>query len=313
MPLAIDIQNLSKSYGTFPALHSLTLQIQPGELLALLGPNGAGKTTAIECIIGLRRPDSGAIHLCGINALTHPSDAKQILGAQLQSTALHDKITPRQALTFFASFYKKSARAADLLTQFNLTEKADATFDSLSGGTRQRLALALALINQPQILFLDEPTAGLDPQSRRDLHSHIQTLRARGITILLSTHYIHEAHHLASRIALLSRGTIIATDTPANLIANSASLPIVQLKTAQPLTQQELAILPNISSATRHDTAWHLATHSPTTTIQSLIHLLDQKNITLQDLQIHHPTLEDVFLQLTGTTLNTQEPENTNI
>ncbi len=187
MEPAIQIQNLVKHYAATQAVAGVSFEVAAGEVFALLGPNGAGKTTTLECIIGLRRPDAGAIRLAGIDAIANPAQAKQIIGAQLQATALQDKITPRQALKLFGSFYEKPANVPQLLEQFDLSEKADKPFDTLSGGQRQRLALALALINDPQIVFLDEPTAGLDPQSRRDLHATIARIRATGRTILLTT------------------------------------------------------------------------------------------------------------------------------
>src|SRR6187455_2840277 len=183
----LSVSGLRKRYGELQAVADVSFEVRTGEIFGLLGPNGAGKTTTLECIIGLREPDAGDIRVCGINARTHPRDVKQRIGAALQATALQDKITPREALTLFGSFYAKHEDSAALLERFSLSEKADLPFDSLSGGQRQRLALALAFVNKPELVFLDEPTAGLDPQSRRELHDEILTMKADGHTVLLTT------------------------------------------------------------------------------------------------------------------------------
>src|SRR5947207_1661576 len=158
------VENLQKRYGPVEAVRGVSFQVAEGEILGLLGPNGAGKTSTLECVIGLRRPDGGAIRLCGVDALAEPERVKQRLGAQLQATALQDKITPREAIALFAAFYDDPADVDDLVDRFQLRDKQHATFDTLSGGQRQRLALALAFVNKPRVLFLDEPTTGLDPQ-----------------------------------------------------------------------------------------------------------------------------------------------------
>jgi ABC-2 type transport system ATP-binding protein len=170
MTAALRVDDLLKSYGTVQAVRGVSFDVLPGEIFGLLGPNGAGKTTLIECILGLRQPDSGSISIAGIDALAEPERVKLIVGAQLQATALQDSITPRQALNFFASFYRKAISSVELLDRFGLTGKADARFETLSTGQRQRLQLALAFVNDPRLLFLDEPTAGLDRDSLHSLH-----------------------------------------------------------------------------------------------------------------------------------------------
>ena len=169
MPAKVIIRDLRKSYGGVEAVAGVSFEIQDGEIFGMLGPNGAGKTSTLECVIGLREPDSGTIEVCGIDARQHPQEVKQRIGAALQTTSLQDKITGREALALFGSFYRRSVPPADLLKRFSLEEKADAPFDTLSGGQKQRLALALAFVNQPELVFLDEPTTGLDPQSRREI------------------------------------------------------------------------------------------------------------------------------------------------
>lgn len=214
----LRIENLSKRYGSVEAVRSLSLAVGQGEIFGLLGPNGAGKTTTLECTVGLRSPDSGSILLCGEDMLQNPDRAKQRIGVALQSTALQDKITPREALRLFGSFYPSHLPAEGLLDRFGLTEKSNSPFQSLSQGQRQRLALALAFVNEPEILFLDEPTSGLDPQSRRDLHQLIRYLREEGRTIILTTHYIEEAQSLCDRVAIIDHGKVIAEGQPSELI-----------------------------------------------------------------------------------------------
>jgi ABC-2 type transport system ATP-binding protein len=215
------VKELAKHYGPVAALSGIGFRVAEAEIFGLLGRNGAGKTTAIECIVGLRRPDGGSIHIHGIDALADRGNARQLIGVQLQSTALQDKITPREALNLFASFYSKPASVPELLERFALGGKADSYFATLSGGQRQSLALALALVNQPRVLFLDEPTAGLDAQARRQLHQTIRQMRDEGRTVLLTTHNIAEAHDLCDRIAILHQGKIVAEGTPAELIGRS--------------------------------------------------------------------------------------------
>ncbi len=307
MTAALFIQNLRKSYGSFQAVRGISFDVAAGEVFGLLGPNGAGKTTTLECILGLRRPDSGTIEIACIDALAQPAKIRAVIGAQHQSTALQDKITPRQALRFFGSFYARPAEAEKLIAQFNLAEKADAPFGTLSGGQRQRLAIALALVNEPPILFLDEPTAGLDAQSRRELHELIASLKVAGRTIVLTTHYIEEAERLCSRVAIINSGSIAAIGSPGDLIATAKSLPRVVVATARPLTHAQTADLEGGAGAELRDGRWHLSTQAVPRTILSLVHLAEAERNEILDLQIHRPTLEDVFLELTGTRITDRQ------
>ena len=190
MSSQVIVRHLSKRYDSVEAVRDVSFTIEAGEIFGLLGPNGAGKTTTLECLVGLREADSGELTVCGLDVRQQPREVKQKIGVALQSTALPDQITPREALKLFASFYRAQADVPALLTRFELTEKADARFATLSGGQRQRLALALAFVNRPELVLLDEPTTGLDPQSRRELHSEILRMKEDGHTVLLSTHYL---------------------------------------------------------------------------------------------------------------------------
>src|ERR1700682_3553038 len=221
MPAKVIVRDLRKQYGGVQAASGVSFEVQDGEIFGLLGPNGAGKTTTIECVVGLREPDEGYIEVCGMDARLHPVEVKQKIGAALQTTALQDKITPREALRVFGGFYRQKTEPQQLLDRFALAGKGDAPFDTLSGGQRQRLALALAFVNNPELIFLDEPTTGLDPQSRRDLHAEIARMKREGHTVLLTTHQIDEAERLCDRIAIMDQGRIVAMGTPRDLIAQS--------------------------------------------------------------------------------------------
>jgi len=294
------VHDLVKTYGSLRAVDSVSLTVAPGEILGLLGPNGAGKTTLIECILGLRTPDSGSIQIAGIDARAHPAAARRVTGALLQSTALQDAITPREALTLFGAFYPRPVPAVTLLERFSLTAKAGARFETLSGGQCQRLALALAFVNDPAILFLDEPTAGLDPQVRRELHDTIRHFRAEGRAVLLTTHYIEEAHALCDRIAILHRGRIAAAGAPEELIARSPAHPRLIVRASRPLDAAALGALPGIIAAAGEGTTATLQTRETGPAIIELVHYLARAGIDLLDLQIKRPSLEDVFVELTG-------------
>jgi len=299
--LSVSVRDLTKRYGPVEAVRGVSFEVRPGEIFGLLGPNGAGKTTTIECLLGLRQPDAGSIQLDGIDALAHPTQARRLVGAQLQSAALQDKITPRQACRLFASFYAHAANVNELLDEFSLLAKADAPFDSLSGGQRQRLSLALAFVNQPRLVVLDEPTAGLDPRSRRELHRHIAGMKSEGRSVLLSTHYLEEAHLLCDRIGILHEGRIIALGTLDALIARSRAHPRLSFKTTKPLNPAEVAALPAVVSQQPLADGWMLATREVNRTIGGLVKLLEARESEMLDLQIHRPSLEEVFLELTGT------------
>jgi ABC-2 type transport system ATP-binding protein len=219
MTAAIAVKDLSRRYGAVQAISGIGFEIPAGEIFGLLGPNGAGKTTILECILGLTQPDQGRIEICGIDARRR--QAREKIGAVLQATGLQDKITPREALDLFASFYRAPLASDELLRRFGLVEKADAAFETLSGGQKQRLALALAFVGNPQALLLDEPTAGLDPQIRREVQGHIRAMKDDGRAILLSTHDMDEAERLCDRIAVIARGRIVAIGTPKELIADT--------------------------------------------------------------------------------------------
>ena len=310
LPIAVGVRDLTKRYDQVEAIRGVTFAVAAGEIFGLLGPNGSGKTTTLECILGLRRPDAGAITLDGVDAIAQPERARRRVGAQLQAAALQDKITPRQALKLFAAFYRAPAGIDELIGRFALAAKADAPFDSLSSGQRQRLFLALAFVNRPQVLVLDEPTAGLDPQARRKLHQIIAGVRAAGQTVLLSTHDLAEAHHLCDRIGILDGGRLIAVARPAELIASGATPPRVAVKTARPLTAAQVGALAAVVNCQPREDGWLLGTTDAGRTIVALARLLEAEENPLLDLQIERPSLEDVFIELTGRAWSPPAPED---
>ena len=296
----VIVRDLHKRYGAVHAAQGVSFEIQDGEIFGLLGPNGSGKTTTLECTIGLRQPDTGDIEVCGLDARRRPEAVKQRIGAVLQTIALQDKITPREALSLFASFYRNTVAPDRLLERFALGEKADAPFDTLSGGQRQRLAVALAFVNDPELVFLDEPTTGLDPQSRRELHAEIARMKQDGRTVLLTTHYIEEAEQLCDRIAIIDRGRIIASGPPRSLIAASTVMQTVALTTARPVHPGSLASVPGVDDLVCEDVKVRFRTATTSRTIAGLMRVLDEQGIELTELQVRKATLEDVFIALTA-------------
>ena len=299
----LTVRDLRKAYGGVEAVRAVSFEVREREIFGLLGPNGAGKTTTLECLIGLREPDGGEIEVCGLDARRQPREVKQKIGAALQTTALQDKITPREALTLFGSFYSRRAAPQELLERFSLVEKADATFDTLSDGQRQRLALALAFVNRPEIVFLDEPTAGLDPQARRELHGEIARTRQDGHTVLLTTHYIDEAEHLCDRVAIIDHGRIVALGTPHDLMAGSQASQSVSFVTAQPIDGLRIDALPGVSDLVVEGSRTRFKTTELGRTMPALLKLLESKRLELTELHVRKASLEDVFIELTGSAL----------
>lgn len=299
MPAKVIVRDLWKRYGGVEAVRGVSFQIEVGEIFGLLGPNGAGKTSTLECLIGLREPDSGELQVCGLDARRQPREAKQKIGVALQSTALQDAITPREALRLFGAFYRERVDPQPLLDRFALADKADARFATLSGGQRQRLALALAFVNRPELVLLDEPTTGLDAHARRELHTEIIRMKHDGYTVLLTTHYLDEAEQLCDRVAIIDQGRIVATGAPRELIAQSGRAQSVTLVTARSVESGQLARLPGVSELRCEGNTATFRTTLATETLAAVTRLLaDQKN-ELIDLKVRKGSLEDVFLGLT--------------
>jgi len=301
MSAKVRVRDLHKRYDSLAAVRGVSFAIDEGEIFGLLGPNGAGKTTTVECVIGLRTADEGEIEVCGIDARRRPADVKQRIGAALQTTALQDKITPREALALFASFYRDSATPAQLLDRFAIADKAEAPFDALSGGQRQRLALALAFVNNPELVFLDEPTAGLDPQARRELHDEILWMKRDGHTVLLTTHDLDEAEALCDRVAIIHQGRIVATGPPRELTAQASAKPTVEVWAAAPLDRAIFAGLVGAEAVDVTGARACFSTERPTAVVAELLKRLDDRHVELIELSVRKASLESLFLELTDT------------
>jgi ABC-2 type transport system ATP-binding protein len=300
MSAQVIVRDLSKRYGSVQAARGITFEIQDGEIFGLIGPNGAGKTTTIECVLGLREPDEGHVEVCGIDARQHPRDVRQRIGAALQTTALQDRITPREALALFGAFYRRRVDPGELIERFGLADQADAAFDALSGGQRQRLALALAFVNDPELVFLDEPTTGLDARSRRDLHAEIRRMKRDGRTVLLTTNDVGEAGQLCDRVAVIDHGRIVASGSPRELIARSTEWQSVSLETAKPLERGLVARLTGVHDLVVDGAAIRFRTENAARTLAALVKLLEAQKAQVVELHVRKATLEDVFIDLTG-------------
>jgi len=296
----IDVHNLTKSYGAVAALRGVSFSVEEGEVFGLLGPNGAGKTSTVEILEGLRPADGGIVSVCGLDPQGSGDAFKQEIGAVLQSTALPDKIRVGEALAMFASFYKRHRETARLLERFGLEEKRNAFYSQLSGGQKQRLALALSLVNEPRVLFLDEPTAGLDPQVRREIYDIIEELKREKKTILLTTHYIEEAEKLCDHVAIVDQGRVIAQGTPRELKHRSAGTTRIELRLARPVPDGALGQLEGVSDCRVADGDYVVHSTRVPQTIVALVKYLEAQGNELSGLEIASPTLEDAFLELTG-------------
>ena len=275
-----------------------------GECFGLLGPNGAGKTTTIEILEGLNRADEGEVRVLGERWEKSTERAlRERLGIQLQETQLFDKLSVEETLRLFRSFYRRGPDIDEVIRRVSLEEKRRAWVSKLSGGQRQRLSLACALVNEPEILFLDEPTTGLDPQSRRQLWDLIEGFRRAGGTILLTTHYMDEAEKLCDRVAIMDHGKIIALGTPRELIASLGAEHVIEFSVDGELDLERVAALPGVSGTRREASGYALSVREVHVSIPALLADLERQRLPLASLTTHHATLEDVFVSLTGRTL----------
>ena len=301
-PLALDVRALQKRYGDVVAVNGLDLQVRAGECFGLLGPNGAGKTTTIEICEGLLEPDGGDVVVLGQRWQTDEHALRQRLGVQLQESQFADKLTVAETVRLFRSFYANGPTVEAIIERVQLEEKRDVRVSALSGGQKQRLSVACALAGDPDLVFLDEPTTGLDPQSRRQLWELVEHLRAGGTTIMLTTHYMDEAERLCDRIAIVDRGQVIALGTPRELIRSLGAEQVVECAVGdgETLPADDVAALPGVIRA-RSDGALHtLQVTAAHETIPALLALIARRALTLTELRTHSPTLEDVFVSLTG-------------
>ncbi len=307
-PPAISVRGLRKRYGNAEVVSGVSFEVAPGEILGLIGPNGAGKTTTLECLLGLRQPDEGDIRVLGIDARARPDEVRQRIGAQLQVSALPDAMTPRQALRLCGAFYRSPVEPEELLRTFGLAERSDARFSSLSAGQARRLALALAFVDDPQVVVLDEPSAGLDPASRRDLHRLIAAQRSARRAVVFTTHYLEEARSLCDRIALLDRGRLLALGPPEELVAGSKVRPRLIVELRPPLARDSLAALAGVGRCDPEGAGWSLETDSLPGTLAGLAALAAASGTELAEVRLRRPTLDDVFFELTGRSRAEDEP-----
>ena len=297
---ALRVRGLVKKYADVTAVAGIDLDVRPGECFGLLGPNGAGKTTTIEICEGLTEADAGVVELLGMRWETDARELRQRLGIQLQETQLSEKITVRETAELFRSFFREGPSPAEAIALVQLEEKQDARVGALSGGQKQRLALACALVGNPALLFLDEPTTGLDPQARRQLWDLIQQFKRDGRTILLTTHYMDEAEQLCERVAIMDHGKVIALGTPRELIASIGVEHVVEVSVTTSVDMARLAAIPGIRDVRASEGAVLMQVTELHQAMPALLDELTRQGVTLTELRTHSATLEDVFVALTG-------------
>ncbi len=306
MNTIVEVKDLRKTYGTTVAVDGVSFNIREGEIFGMVGPNGAGKTTTIECIEGLRVPDGGIVQVLGLDPTRQERQLRPLLGIQLQEAYLPENLKVWEALDLFASFYPRTLDWKELMEGLGLTEKRDTTFRKLSGGQKQRLFIALALLNDPQLVFFDELTTGLDPQARHTIWDLVRDVRKRGKTIFLTTHFMEEAERLCDRVVIMDHGKIVALDTPSNLIESldieervvfsvdgghpSGSLEKLPRVTRVEILDDEVVVYGQAQGATNG--------HVPLVT--DVVNTLTAEGVRFSDLRTEQPNLEDVFLTLTG-------------
>lgn len=299
MPI-IEVHDLRKAYGGRAAVDGVSFAVEEGEIFGVLGQNGAGKTTTVECVEGLRVPDSGTVRVAGLDPVADHDRVTRILGAQLQESELQAKLTVREALELYSAFYPNPADWRPLAERLRVTDKLDSRFGKLSGGQKQRLFIALALIGNPKVVVLDELTTGLDPRARRDTWQLIEDVRDSGVTVLLVTHFMEEAQRLCDRIAVIDQGRVAALDSPAGLISRAAGSTVMSFTPSAPLDEAELAALPRLISVDHRDGRCTLT--GTDETVDAAITLLARHHITAHQLRVSDATLDDAFLDLTGAT-----------
>jgi ABC-2 type transport system ATP-binding protein len=298
--VAVRVGDLHKRYGDVRAVDGLTFAVDEGEVFGLLGPNGAGKTTTVECILGLRQPDAGTISVLG---MAHGAQSRQIkarVGAQLQTTGLYPRLTVCEQIDLFARLYPRARPVEEVIEMVGLIEKAKTQTQDLSGGQGQRLAVALALINDPDLILLDEPTTGLDPQARRGLWEIVHALRQAGKTVLFTTHYMEEAEQLCDRVAVIDHGQIIALDTPEALINQHFEETAIEFVPLGEPPRKQLSALPGVVQTLFENGRPTLYSADVPRTMAGLFELVASGTLAFKDMVVRQATLEDVFLKLTG-------------
>jgi ABC-2 type transport system ATP-binding protein len=298
-PLVVEISAIRKAYGSVLAVDDVSFSVQEGEIFGLIGPNGAGKTTTMECAEGFRVPDRGTITVLGLDPFRDARRLQNRIGVQLQEAQLQKRIKVREAVSLWASLYEKPLRGDRLLEQLGLADKKNAWFMTLSGGQKQRLFIALALINDPELVFLDELTTGLDPQARRAIWDLVRGIRERGKTVFLTTHLMEEAERLCDRVAIIDHGRIVDIDTPSGLVARHCPEREVLLTTEDPSARERFERIARVGTVTGQDGRFSIR-GAGDDLITEVIHCLSENRIRVTDFRTVLPRLEDVFLKLTG-------------
>ncbi|GAA4985350.1 ABC transporter ATP-binding protein [Actinopolymorpha pittospori] len=301
MPV-IEVTELHKAYGEKVAVDDVSLTVEQGEIFGILGPNGAGKTTTVECVAGLRHPDSGEIRVLGLDPRHDREELRNRLGCQLQESELPGQLRVAEALELYSSFYRNPADWRSLMADLGLTEKRDTPFKKLSGGQKQRLSIALALVGNPEIAVLDELTTGLDPQARRDTWNLIEQIRVRGVTILLVTHFMEEAERLCDRLAVIDSGRVVAVDTPAGLVALVNDEQRIRFRPSVPVSDELFTDLPEVSDVTRAGN--HITITGTGNVLAAVTSVLARNQVVALELRVDQASLDDAFVELTGRSLN---------
>ncbi|RJP34887.1 MAG: ABC transporter ATP-binding protein [Actinobacteria bacterium] len=297
---AISIRDLKKHYGDVKAVDGITLEVEEREIFGILGPNGAGKTTTLEMVETLREPDSGEIEVLGIDTRAEPRAIKELIGVQLQTTVFFDNLKVRETIDLFSSFYPRTLDLDELLDIAALADKAGAMVSDLSGGQHKRLSIALALVNDPRVVFLDEPTTGLDPQARRRIWEIVEGLRGQDKTVVITTHYIEEAEYLCDRVAVMDHGKIIALGTPYQLIDEHVSDSIITFRLDPPVEEEIVRRLHGVVGVQADDGDYRVTTAVPQETLIGIVAMAHEQGVRADDINMKRATLEDVFLKITG-------------
>jgi ABC-2 type transport system ATP-binding protein len=293
---AVTVQNLVKKYGHLMAVDDVSLSIHEGEIFGIIGPNGAGKTTTVECISGLRAPDSGSISVYGLSPRKDRNKIREFVGVQLQESALPPRLRVGEAVRLFASFYPNPLDPGQLLESLGIEEIVNSSFKNLSGGQKQRVSIALALVGNPRLAILDELTTGLDPEARREIWSLIENMRDRGVTVILVTHFMDEAERLCDRLALINRGTVTALDTP-EAIAAKAGGSRVRFVPSQPVDDATLRAIPGVNEIERKER--YVTVTGTGDLAAALINTLATIGVRVSEVEARSGNLDDAFIKLT--------------
>ncbi|MBM3945893.1 MAG: ABC transporter ATP-binding protein [SAR202 cluster bacterium] len=297
----IEVRGLVKTFGSLRAVDGVSFEVAQGEVFGILGPNGAGKTTAFECIEGLQAPTSGSAFVLGMDTQRDALRVKERIGVQLQASAYFDYLTLTEILELFGRFYDRRLSPVELLAKVGLQEKSKSTVGNLSGGQRQRFSIAATLVNDPEVVFLDEPTTGLDPQARRSLWELVEQVHREGRTVVLTTHYMEEAEVLCQRVAIMDRGRIVALDSPLNLVHALPTPYVVRLQSPVPLPLEALRGLPSVQAAEHSgDSFYTMKVKDAAGSVSALVEWARSHQVSLGHLEVKPATLDEVFLTLTG-------------